>query len=376
HEILRQTLEGGGMVWLGFGGGLLLLKNPDTRSKHSLTVICSAMLVILYANAVVVELGHLNLLAGALYLPFAWLDLERWWGAIILPVLNWGGLVWFFVMLVKTLKAYGFRSPIAHYAACFLLLVNAPVLWTLNRIQGDFFVIGLILLAYTMYTRNKLYSALALAGAIPLNPTAVFLAVPFFYARDWKWVARFLPAAIALSATVLCCLHFTGVKILDLVKGTYLTGGGGWMLAARALLLAGVLGGGDHSGKEKAWKNRKDAVGTVLNSLPPLLFAMVAAAPRTWEHLFVFLTLPFLLLLKKMQTAVEWALWGFAYVLVFLLPEPQLFSVSMFRMLGAFALFYVCMKTAKHNPTHWFSEVSEKFERLTIPRRPPQWRKG
>jgi len=102
-----------------------------------------------------------------------------------------------------------------------------------------------------------------------------------------------------------------------------------------------------------------------------LLFVMVFASPLVWEHHFLFLSLPFLLLLKKMQTTAEWVLYGFAYLLVFLFPEFDFFPFSFCRLIGAGLLFYLCIKVAKYNNTHWFTSLSRRLEQPILSRSPP-----
>jgi hypothetical protein len=74
------------------------------------------------------------------------------------------------------------------------------------------------------------------------------------------------------------------------------------------------------------------------NSIIPLFVAMTIASPLVWEHHAIFLTLPFLLLLRKLETPTEWLLYGAVYLLVFLTPTFDYFPWSYGRLPGILVL--------------------------------------
>ena len=65
---------------------------------------------------------------------------------------------------------------------------------------------------------------------------------------------------------------------------------------------------------------------------------MTLLSPLVWEHHALFLTLPFLLLLKKLASPAEWILYGTVYLLVFLTPTFDYFPWSYGRLLGILIL--------------------------------------
>jgi hypothetical protein len=61
---------------------------------------------------------------------------------------------------------------------------------------------------------------------------------------------------------------------------------------------------------------------------------MTIASPLIWEHHGIFLSLPFLLLLKKVETPAEWTWFSVAYLFVFLTPTFDFFPWSYTKLFG------------------------------------------
>jgi len=76
----------------------------------------------------------------------------------------------------------------------------------------------------------------------------------------------------------------------------------------------------------------------LFDSIIPLFVGMTLLSPLVWEHHALFLTLPFLLLLKKLGSPAEWLLYGTVYLLVFLTPTFDYFPWSYGRLLGILIL--------------------------------------
>ncbi|MGE5775069.1 MAG: hypothetical protein ACM33V_02555, partial [Chloroflexota bacterium] len=68
---------------------------------------------------------------------------------------------------------------------------------------------------------------------------------------------------------------------------------------------------------------------------------MTLLSPLVWEHHALFLTLPFLLLLKKLESPAEWIYYGVAYLLVFLIPVFDYFPWSYGRLPGILILLFL-----------------------------------
>ena len=418
-EMVGQASVCAVLVWLTFGFALMLLRHPNVRMRHGVPIICSVILLLLYINFLRERFHYgdvrdyvqaaVNLynhepfhqrylyppLLATLCQPFLWLGIGEcvlagiFWGG------NWVGLVLFFILLVKTLKTYGFGHHIANYAGFAFLLVNVAVLRTLCYVQVNFHMMNLILLSFLIYPRNKLLSAVALALAVHLKASPIILVLPFLYARDVKWLIRFALSIIVLFAMTYCfygwmpyASFFENSKNIYAANGITFrecsidavvrtisvclrTNGKSWaVLLVKIPVLLGLLWGAYYTIKQKTWERRDDVLGSVLNALPLLLFVMVFASPLVWEHHFIFLSLPVFLLLKKMQTALEWVMYGFAYLFIFLSPTFDFFPFSFCRLIGAGLLFYLCMKVAKYPNTHWFTSISQHLEQ-SISRSPP-----
>jgi len=418
-EIVGQAHVCAALVWLTFGLALALLRRPNIRAQHGLTIICSAVLLFFYINFLRERFHYgdvldyvraaFNLyrnepfhgrylyppLLATLCQPFVWAGVgERvlaggFWG------LNWAGLVLFFVLLARSLQAYGFDRNMAHCSALLFMLVNVPVLRTLCYVQVNFLMMSLILFSFLAYSRSKLLSAAALALAVHLKASPIILALPFLSAWDIKWLIRFGAALAALFALTFCFygwppfasflantqniysangILFRECSIDAVVRTVALslrTDGTPWVWLVKLPVLAGLLWGVSYSIRQKPWTARGDIAGNILEGLPPLLFVMVLASPLVWEHHFVFLALPALLLLKKMRTASEWVLYGFAYLLIFLMPTFDFFPLSFCRLAGAGLLFYLCVKAATHHDTDGFAALSQRLEQPLLNGKPP-----
>jgi hypothetical protein len=74
------------------------------------------------------------------------------------------------------------------------------------------------------------------------------------------------------------------------------------------------------------------------DSIIPLFVAMTLLSPLVWEHHALFLTLPFLLLLKKLRSPADWVSYGAVYFPVFLTPIFDYFPWSYGRLVGMLIL--------------------------------------
>ena len=68
---------------------------------------------------------------------------------------------------------------------------------------------------------------------------------------------------------------------------------------------------------------------------------MTLASPLIWEHHGIFVSLPFLLLLKKMGSPAEWLVCGSVWLLVFLMPTFDYFPWSYGRLIGMCTLLWL-----------------------------------
>jgi hypothetical protein len=90
------------------------------------------------------------------------------------------------------------------------------------------------------------------------------------------------------------------------------------------------------------------------DSILPLFVGMTLLSPLVWEHHALFLTLPFLLLLKKLDSPAEWLLYGTVYLLVFLVPTFDYFPWSYGRLLAILILLGLLWKMRDRSGNTFF----------------------
>jgi hypothetical protein len=109
----------------------------------------------------------------------------------------------------------------------------------------------------------------------------------------------------------------------------------------------------DRAGKEQ-----------LFDSIVPLFVAMTLLSPLVWEHHAIFLALPFLLLLKKLDSPAEWLLYGTAYLLVFLTPTFDYFPWSYGRLLGMLILLGLLWLTRARSLNRFFPTLNTWSESI------------
>ena len=294
----------------------------------------------------------------------------------------------FYFLLHRTLELYQFKPHAAALISTFFLLVNMPVMRTFMYVQVNFHVMNFFLLSILFYRNRPFFSALMLALAIHFKASPAVLVLAFLFDRNWKWLAWFgvsfilisiFPAAIhgigpyfdfvnnflALNAPRGLSLHdssfdsaigmtlsyvradFAIVRILVLLAKA---------LTAITTIFLCIRSRGFFSAGES--KTR------LFDSIIPLFVAMTLLSPLVWEHHGVFLTLPFLLLLKKLEFPVEWVLYGVVYLLVFLMPTFDYFPWSYGRLAGMLLLLALLWITRQRTVNTLFPLVNAWAESL------------
>jgi hypothetical protein len=92
----------------------------------------------------------------------------------------------------------------------------------------------------------------------------------------------------------------------------------------------------------------------LFDSIIPLFVGMTLLSPLVWEHHAMFLTLPFLLLLKKLDSPPEWISYGVVYLLVFLTPTFDYFPWSYGRLAGILILLALLWVTRDRSTNSFF----------------------
>jgi len=93
---------------------------------------------------------------------------------------------------------------------------------------------------------------------------------------------------------------------------------------------------------------------------------MTLASPLVWEHHAIFVTLPFLLMLKRMDLP-NTAIWfGFAYYLEFIMPTFIFFPWSYGRLVAPLIILALLWRDSKiRDGSPFFTAANAWFANLT-----------
>ena len=271
-------------------------------------------------------------------------------------------LLLLYVLLVKSLVRYGCAFSVASFLVCVGLLLNVPLLRTLFYVQVNLHVVNLILLCLLLYPARPWLSAVALATAVHLKVSPIILILPFVLRRDWRWSLAFLATLLGITTLTSLANSFAAYgQFLTNVTHAYLANGivfrdnsldsflratfwvlGGppsdatWIIGLlKLLLLLGSLGIVRLAVRRRSFRvDRPPGESLVDNAYPVLLFPMTMLSPLVWEHHFVFVLLPFFLMLRKSSTPGDFVLLFSASFLIFLLPTFDAYPWSYHRLLG------------------------------------------
>ncbi len=402
---LALTLWSVALVWLMAGGLLLAIRQNRIHSRNVLLWAGFLLISLLYINllrertkygdlqyyidaAVALYKGH-PLPTQYVYPPLWAILLEQFvpLGNDFLFVLNWVlnvcALGLFYFLLAGLLQRYRFSPNAAGLVSGLFLAVNVPALRTLVYGQVNFYVMDLILLSLLLFRRFSFLSALALAAAIHLKATPILLAIAFLYEKDWKWLIWLVLSLTAIGLITLAAngvgpyldyLHNAGLATsLDSLRYrdnsfdsfftalfTFLQLGHLWAViftyASKLLLAGAVLWLTVHTVRGKTFLDDDQRGSRLFNAIPALFILMTLASPLMWEHHGVFVSLPFLLLLKRLDTPGPWLLFGFAYLLEFFLPTFDFFPWSYGRLVAPLIVLWLIWRATKPpKDTPWFT---------------------
>ncbi len=293
----------------------------------------------------------------------------------------------FYFLLQRTLEFYQFKPYAAALTATLFLLVNMPVLRTFMYVQVDFHVMNFILLSILFYRKRPGLSALMLALAVHFKTSPAALVLAFLFAFNWKWLLSFA-VSLLLIALFPLALYGTGPYLDFLNNFLFISAPHGlsmhdssfdsaigmtlsYLRVGPALVHSLVLLAKGFTTvvviflciRVRGFFNgeREDRF---FDSILPLFVGMTLLSPLVWEHHAVFLTLPFLLLLKKLELPGEWALYGAVYLLVFLVPTFDYFPWSYGRLLGILILLGLLWKTRDRTGNTFFPILNTWAESL------------
>ncbi len=411
---LVVTLSATTLTWLLLGMLLHLLVNEKINTSNVITIAGFFLVMFIYLNilrerfrygdyayyieAATALLNNQTLPDTYLYLPL-WATVLQFivpfgdQGVLtILWTVNMAALGAFYFLLHRVLERYGFPVRFAAIIAVFFILINAPIQRTLGFVQVNLLVMDLVLLSVLYYPRNILLSALMLALAVHLKTSPAVLVLVFLLERDWRWLAWFalsfliiavIPVAINGISPYYDYLHniviltqipdtnfhdtsfdsflrflnpFFGINILWTRIMIY--------IAKAALALSTIIV------MARTVRNQTfisgDARGSVvLNAIPALFVLMTLASPIVWDHHGVFVTLSFLLMIKRIESPSMWMWFGFAYFLEFILPSFDFFPWSYGRLVAPMIVLYLMSRTTKNNePTSFTTTMNQLFAKL------------
>ena len=302
-----------------------------------------------------------------LYTPF--------WATVLEPLARFGpkaifGVCWllnmlsipvFYLLLHATLKAYGFGANVAGLLCFSFMVVNVPLLRTLGYVQVNLHVTNLILASLVSFPRTRAVSAVTLALAAQIKMSPLALALPYLLRRDYKWLGVFVLTVLATAGLTVAwhglapfqeflfnvrrMREENGLQFRETSFDSFFAAVASFGLlsegAARAMtvlskvcLTAALFVIGARGVRHKLFYSHDDERRLLYNATPFLLVWMTMVSPLVWEHHPVFLALPFLLIVRRLETAAEWTWYGAAYFLEFVVPTFDFFPWSYGRLLA------------------------------------------
>jgi hypothetical protein len=390
------TLASVGLSWLLAGFLLWLIYTGKITKTTSLSWAGFFLIAFLYLNVLRerVRYGDIdyymqaafalvenNPLPDTYFYPPLWATLLSFLtplgenGILLLAwIANVLSLLLFYLLLQRTLALYQFSSSAAALTSALFILVNMPVLRTFMYVQVNFHVMNFILLSILFYKDRVFLSAfmLALAVHFKASPAVLVLAflpfdTPYREVRmplelNWKWLLGFVASMvlIALPTVVLYGSHpfldfinnflfISAPHALSLHDSSFDSAIGmalSYIRADFALVRLLVLVAKGLTAlaviflciRSRGFFSQGENKIHLYDSIVPLFVGMTLLSPLVWEHHAMFLTLPFLLLLKKLESPAEWIAYAAVYLLVFLTPTFDYFPWSYGRLLGILTL--------------------------------------
>jgi hypothetical protein len=296
---------------------------------------------------------------------------------VIVWLANFAGLLLFYVLLNATLRRYDFSQRLAALVTTAFLLVNTPLLRTLVYMQVNLHTLNFVLLALLLFRRRPFLSAFCMAMAVHFKASPAVLVLAFLLEKDFRWMAYFGLSMILIAIPTLA-LHGVGpymnflnstALLIDQrtisfrdnsFDGTFSAIGAllnlDWTMirilvyASKLTLACLAIWVMINIWRQRAFDSRTDSP-ALFNTLPPLFILMTLSAPVVWEHHGIFLSLSFLVLLKRLNTTSEWLWFSAAYFLEFLLPTFDFFPLSYGRLLAPLLILWLMWRTARQTET-------------------------
>ena len=410
YTLVPITLASVALTWLLLGLLLWLLSTGRITKANSLTWAGFFILAFLYINILRerVRYGDIDYYTQAAFalikhkpLPDTYFYPPLWATLLsFLTPLGENGILlaaWianvlsfllFYFLLQRTLELYQFKPYAAALTATLFLLVNMPVLRTFMYVQVNFHVMNFILLSLLLYRDRPWLSALMLALAVHFKASPAVLVLAFLLQLNWKWLLSFAGSLI-LIALFPIAFYGSGPYLDFLNNFLFISAPHGLsmhdssfdsaigmalsyvradlavirilVLMAKAITAVGVI---FLCLRTRRFFSNGEAKGQLFDAILPLFVGMTLLSPLVWEHHALFLSLPFLLLLKKLETPAEWIWYGAVYLLVFLIPTFDYFPWSYERLPGILILLYLLWRTRDRNDNSFFPTFNTWAESL------------
>lgn len=307
---------------------------------------------------------------------------------IIAWIANILSFLLFYFLLHRTLELYQFKPYAAALTTTLFLLVNTPILRTFMYVQVNFHVMNFILLSILFYRGRPFLSALMLALAIHFKASPAVLVLAFLLEFKWRWLLWFtlsfavitlFPVAIygidpyfdfitnfvVINAPHGLSMHDSSFDSAIGVTLSYLRADfavvRALVLLAKAVVTVVTI---FLCLRTRGFASNAGSRVRLFDSMIPLFVGMTLLSPLVWEHHAIFLTLPFLLLLKKLEFTTEWIWYGAAYLLVFLTPTFDYFPWSYGRLVGILILFALLWITRERTHNTFFSNLNSWAETI------------
>lgn len=407
---LAVTLAATALTWLLAGALLYLLAN-EKINKGNLWLTAGFFLVMfIYLNILRERFRygdyHYYLEAAAalangqplpdtyLYLPL-WATLLQFIVSlgdqgvmIVLWFINIIALSTFYFLLVRVLERYGFSHHLSIIITVLFLLINTPLMRTLGFIQVNLLTMDLILLSLLTFPKNSLLSALTLALAVHLKTSPAVIVLAFLLEFNWRWVFWFavgflvigiFPIAVngispyydyvnnAFLLTQIPDTNFhdtsfdSFLRFLNPFFGIQIETTRLMAFGAKVFLLAATLYTMAQNVTQKSFSKENRP----LNAAPALFIFMTLGSPIVWDHHGMFVTLSFLLMLKRIQSPAHWMIFFAAYFFEFMLPSFDFFPWSYGRLLAPMVILWLMFATRKNDePSTFITSTNQWLAKL------------
>lgn len=413
---LAITLASTALTWVSVGTILYLLVKEKINAKNVFFVAGFFLVILVYLNilrerfrygdyayyieAATALLKNQPLPDTYFYLPL-WATILQ----VILPLGDQGVLVtlWtlniialglFYVLLVQLLERYGFSNRFAASVAVLFMVINTPLHRTLGYVQVNLPVMALVMFSVLNFSKKTFLSALALALAVHLKTSPAALVLAFLLERNWRWAAWFAISFLLLASIPLALEgispyfdFFTNIGLLAQSTNTnfhdtsfdsffrFLNPFFGIEISVTRVitLVVKVIFGITtiyvmaRNVRHTTFVNAESSDSTLLNAIPSLFIVMTLASPVVWDHHGIFVTLPFLLMLKCIDSPALWMWFGFAYLQEFVMPSFDFFPWSFGRVVAPLIILWLMwVVTRNEQDARFFPAANRWFEKLAI----------